>query len=102
MFRYICIILSEFHSCTSSCDVGQRHKTTCHVVREPPQFSTHHLSTHATSTQGKSVILYNSTSIFIFHQPMNFYFILNLIVFIEKYPDCLYGHVKTQLIQIIL
>jgi len=34
------------------CTLANVNKTTCHVVRYPPQFSTHHRSTQATSTQG--------------------------------------------------
>ena len=49
---------------------SQRHKTTRHAVRYPPQFSTHHRITQATSTQGNSIIHYNSTSMFIFYQPI--------------------------------
>jgi hypothetical protein len=62
LFRYINIILKEFQS-------------------------THHPITQATSTQGKIIILYNSTSMFIIYQPINFYFILNFILFIEEYRD---------------
>ena len=73
--------------------LSQRHKTTLQLVRYPPQFSTHHLSTQATSTQGKSIIRYNLTSVFIFYQPMNFCIILNFILFIVQHQDCISGHV---------
>jgi len=62
-------------------------RVTCHVVRYPPQFSTHHPSSHATSKQGKSIIHPNSTSLFILYQPILFYIILNLMLFIAEYPD---------------
>ena len=39
---------------------------------------------------------------FIFYQPINFYIILNLILFIAEYPDCIYGHVNTLLVQIVV
>jgi len=65
-------------------------------------FRTHHPSTQATSTQGKSIIHYNSTSMFIFYQPINFFINLNFILFIAQYPDCISGHVNILLIQIIL
>ena len=64
-----------------------RHKTKRHVVQYPLQFSTHHLSTKVTSTQGKSIIRYNSSSTFIFYQPISFYITLNLVLFIAEYPD---------------
>ena len=77
------------------------HKTTLHVVRYPPQFSTHHPTTKATSTQGKSTTHYNLAYMIIFYQPTNFYIIVNLILFIAEYPDYTYGHVNIILIQII-
>ena len=58
---------------------------TRHVVRYPPQFSPHYPSTQATSTHGKSIII--QTLKFTFYQPINFYIILNLILFIAEYPD---------------
>jgi hypothetical protein len=58
-----------------------------HLVRYPPQFSIYHPSTQETSTQGKSIIQYNPNSMIIFYQPINFYSILNLILFTADYPD---------------
>jgi len=39
---------------------------------------------------------------FILYQPINFYVIFNLVLFIAEYPDCIYCHVNIPLIQITL
>ena len=39
---------------------------------------------------------------FIYYQPINFYIILNLMLFIAEYADCIYGNINVLLIQIIL
>jgi hypothetical protein len=77
----------KFNDLNVSIRLSHCHKTTRYVVRYPPQFSTRHPSTQATSTQGKSIIRYNSASVFILYQLIKFNNILNLIVFIAEYPD---------------
>jgi hypothetical protein len=65
------------------------------VQYSPPQHT-------ATSTQGKPIVLCNSTVMFIVYQPTNVYVILSLIVCIAEYPDCIYSHANILLISIIL
>jgi hypothetical protein len=72
------------------------------TARSPPQFSNHHPTTKTTLTQGKSITQYNSASMIVFYQPINFYIIVNLILFIAEYPDYIHGHVNIILIKIIL
>jgi hypothetical protein len=74
--------------------------TLANVTRWHVMHSDTHPSTQASSAQSKFTINNNSTSMFIFYRH-NFYIILNFILFITEYPDCIYGHVNILLIQIL-